>query len=151
MFSTLLVAMTLSTGTIPLTHEVPVEGTPTPLSLRYEADVAIQHRQVGTVAPGGRGDTLRCHWTAGGDVRRTLVGTTEGAATRQLPLASTGALKPMKGQRPGWCETNRAAIAASVEAGIPALRTQLVAFAERDRTTLSSEINDAHALFRTGS
>jgi hypothetical protein len=75
MLNTLLVTLTLATGTIPLTHDVPVEGSPTPLTLRYEADVAIEHRQVGTVAPGGRPDTLRCHWTAGGDVRRTLIGT----------------------------------------------------------------------------
>jgi hypothetical protein len=151
MLNTLLVAMTLATGTISLTHEVPVEGSATPLTLRYEADIAVEHRQVGTVAPGGRADTLRCHWTAGGDVRRTLIGAGRGTAERRLPLASTGALEPMKGHRPGWCEANRAAIAASVEAGLPALRTQLVAFAERDRTTLSSEIDDAHALFRTGS
>jgi hypothetical protein len=151
MLNTFLVALTLATGTIPLTHDVPVEGSPTPLTLRYEADVAIEHRQVGTVAPGGRADTLRCHWTASGDVRRTLIGTDAGKAERRLPLASTGALEPMKGHRPGWCEANRAAIAASVEAGVPALRSQLAAFAERDRTTLSSEIDDAHALFRTGS
>jgi hypothetical protein len=145
----LVAALALATSAIPLTHEVAIEGGPVPLTLRYDADVTVEHRQHGTVAPGGRADTLRCHWTTRADVRRTLVGGAPGART--LALASTGALRPMKGHRPGWCEANRTAIAASVEAGLPALRAELVAFAERDRPHVSSEIHDAHALFRPGS
>lgn len=149
MFHSLVAALALATGITPITHEVSIEDGPVPLTLRYEADVTVQHRQLGSVAPGGRADTLRCHWTATADVRRTLVHRADDA--RQLPLASTGALEPMKGHRPGWCEANRGAIAASVEAGIPALRAELIALAERDRPNVSSEIHDAHALFRPGS
>ncbi|MCC2977787.1 hypothetical protein LK533_14015 [Sphingomonas sp. PL-96] len=149
MLYSLVAALALATGATPLTHEVRVGGGPVPLTLRYDAEVTVEHRQHGTVAPGGRADTLRCHWATRADVRRTLVG---GAQAQQaVPLASTGALQPMKGHRPGWCEANRNAIAASVEAGLPRLRAELVAFAERDRPQVASEIHDAHALFRPGS
>ena len=149
MFHSLVAALALAMGATPLTHDVPIDGGPVPLTLRYDAEVTVQHRQLGSVAPGGRTDTLRCHWTASAPIRRTLVSRSD--AGRQLPLASTGALEPMKGHRPGWCDANRGAIAAAVEARLPALRTELVAFAERDRPHVSSEIHDAHALFRPGS
>ena len=145
----LLVAMTLATTPTPLVHDVAIDRGAVPLTLRYEADVAVQHRQVGSVVPGGRPETLRCHWTAGAQVRRTLVRQGQAAEPR-LALASAGRLEPLSGHRPGWCDANRAAIAEAVEAGLPALRTRLVAFAERDRATLASEIDDATALFRTG-
>lgn len=120
-------------------HRIEMDHRGQRVDVIYRSDLAIEHRQVGAVGPGGRTSTLQCAWTARVSVQR------EARSSAGHVLARTIASDlPIEGRRAGWCAGQRAAIAQDVAARSGEARAHLLAVAEQDRATLALELDAAH-------
>ena len=126
-------------------HRVQLDHHSGPVAVRYSADVGVTHKQVGAVVPGGRPSTLRCLWSANVTVHREARASTGAALVRSA--ARDGVIE---GSRPGWCGTNRDAIAKEVAQRRDALHEHLQAVAQEDHPMLRAEIDRLHADTRAG-
>ncbi|MBW6528299.1 hypothetical protein KZ813_15770 [Sphingomonas sp. RHCKR7] len=120
-------------------HQVQLDHRGQRVDVTYRGDVGVTHRQLGAVGAPGRPSALRCAWQASIAVRR------EARHPAGHVLARTvSAVKPLTGSRPGWCATQRDAIARDVAARGGALREHLLAVAARDQDSLVAELDAAH-------
>jgi len=126
-------------------HAVRIDHHSGPVDARYRGTVAIRHRQVGAVAPAGRPQTLRCRWSADLIVDRHATSAAGATMSRRLSRDDVAT-----GQRPGWCGTQRAAIAQEVAARVEAMDRHLVAVAREDHDTLRAELDRLHGATRGG-
>lgn len=117
-------------------HQVQLDHRGQRVDVTYRGDVGVTHRQVG--AP-GRPSALRCAWQASVAVQR------EARHPAGHVLARTvSAEKPLTGSRPGWCSTQKDAIAQDVAARSGTMREHLLAVAARDQDSLVAELDAAH-------
>ncbi|MHA6723230.1 hypothetical protein [Sphingomonas sp. RS2018] len=120
-------------------HSVRIDHPRGAVDARYTATVVIAHRQIGSVAPGGRASTLRCAWRADLSVDRTAQharGTASRSIARETAIA---------GSRPGWCSTQARAIREEVAARRDEMRAHVLAVSREDRGALIADIDRAHA------
>ncbi|RDE05231.1 hypothetical protein [Sphingomonas aracearum] len=129
----------------PLEHSSRADHPSGVAHARYRGDLAIEHRQVGSAAPGGRMSTLSCRWSARLTVRREARHATGAALHRSFERAEV-----LEGRRPGWCDTQRAAIRQEVAQRSGELRGHLVSLAAEDSAVLHAELDRLHEASRTG-
>lgn len=140
-----LAGLAANGGPAPLEHHIRAEHPSGEAHARYRGALAIEHRQVGAAAPGGRPSTLSCRWSA------RLVVDREARHPSGATLHRSFAERPaIEGRRPGWCDTHRAAIAREVAQRSGELRDHLVSLAAEDRTVLTAELDRLHGSNRTG-
>jgi hypothetical protein len=120
-------------------HRVRVDHHAGAVDAVYRANVAVSHRQVGAVVPGGRASSLRCMWSAGMTVDREARHPAGGVMTRSISRDNVA-----EGSRPGWCETHRASIAREVALRTDRVREEMMAVAEEDHSVLRAELDRAH-------
>ena len=128
-----------------LEHRVQLDHHSGPVAVRYSADVGVTHKQIGAVTTGGRPSTLRCLWSANVTVHREARGASGTALMR-----SAAQDRVIEGSRPGWCSTNRAAIAQEVAQRQDAVRDHLQAVAQEDHGLLRAEMDRLYAETRAG-
>ncbi len=139
----LLVAATASGGAVE--HHLRVDHATGAVDASYRGDVAITHKQVGAAGPGGRASTLSCAWQANVAVVRDARHPSGSSFTRSIETKSV-----IAGRRPGWCATQRAAIAQEVAQRTEEFRDHLIQVAQEDHSTLRAEIDRSRLLPRTG-
>ncbi|MFN3776794.1 hypothetical protein [Sphingomonas parapaucimobilis] len=128
-----------------LEHRVQLDHHSGPVAVRYSADIDVTHKQIGAVTTGGRPSTLRCLWSANVTVHREA----RGAGGTAL-MRSAAQDRVIEGSRPGWCSTNRSAIAQDVARRHDAVRDHLQAVAQEDHGLLRAEMDRLHAETRAG-
>ena len=137
-----------ATGTalgLTVDHQNQVDHHSGPVAVQYRGDVAITHKQVGAVAPGGRASSLRFDWAATMTVARHAV------ASSGTTLVRTIDSEPVvSGTRPGWCATSHRAIAQEVAGKTVAIRDHLVVVAGQDEAMLRAELDRIHGPQRAG-
>ena len=104
----------------------------------YHGQLMPELRQVGAASAPGRPATLQCRWQARVTVERSARAIAGHVATRRIDVPVLVA-----GHRPGWCDTQAAAIGAEVAAASDRLRVHLVEVARRDRGVLVAELEQA--------
>ena len=117
-------------------HQVTVQHPSGPVQADYRGTVQVEHRQLGTVAPGGRPSTLRCAWTAHLSVDRAATRGQDASFSRSFVRNDVAS-----GSRPGWCSTNRDAIARDVAARVGDTGRHLALAAGEDRPVLDAELD----------
>lgn len=126
-------------GTAPpaqIEHRVRVDHPAGSVDAHYRTRVDISHRQIGAVAPPGAPSTLRCAWRADMHVEREAR-----HASGSVLQASLRRDSVAKGSRPGWCATQRDAIAKEVAGRTDAMRGQLVEVAREDHGALTETLD----------
>lgn len=137
-----------ATGTalgLTVDHQNQVDHHTGPVAVKYRGDVAIMHKQVGMVAPGGRASSLRCEWTASMTVARHAIAASGTRLVRSMdsePLAS--------GTRPGWCVKSHRAITKEVAGKTADMQRHLMVLAQEDEKTLRAELDHVHGPQRAG-
>ena len=126
-------------------HQTQIDHHSGPVAVSYRGDVAISHKQVGTVAPAGKMSSLRCQWAANMSVARQA--TAAGGASLSRTMDSAPILT---GSRPGWCSTHQAAIAKEVARRTAAMQEHLQQMAQDDHQTLRAELDRLHGAQRAG-
>ncbi len=134
-----------TTGAPVATHNVVVPHPSGPVDTEYRGRLSVEHRQVGAAGPGGRASTLRCLWTAHLAVDRTASHSSGIMASRSFVHEGVA-----RGQRPGWCSTNRVAIERDVAARTQTLDRHVAEAARADRPALHAEIDRLHAHNQAG-
>lgn len=125
-------------------HRLEIDHRGQRVDVTYRSDLDVEHRQVGTPAPGGRMSTLRCAWKARVSVQREARSPAGHVLTRTIASDA-----PIAGSRAGWCSGQRAAIAQEVAARSDDVRAHLLAVADRDREALALELDSAHSSARS--
>lgn len=126
-------------------HRTQMDHRHGPVAVTYRGDVAIQHRQVGTTAPGGRSASLRCDWAASMTVARHAKAATGASHSRSVDSGPV-----LSGTRSGWCSANHAAIRQEVAGRASEMHRHLVAFAQQDDAELRAELDHAYGMQRSG-
>ena len=126
-------------------HHVQIDHHSGPVAVSYRGDVAVTHKQVGTVAPGGRASSLRCQWEASMTVARQATATSGASFSRSIDSAPI-----LTGSRPGWCSTHQAAITREVAAKTAHMQDHLRELAQDDHETLRAELDRVHGAQRNG-
>ncbi len=138
----------LAAATVPaatVDHATRIDHHSGPVDARYRGTVAVAHRQVGSVAPGGRASTLRCMWSANMVVDRHATAATGTTMTRNFVRNDIAS-----GSRAGWCDTQRNSIAKEVAARMQDMNGHIVAVAQEDHDVLRAELDRAHDKTRNG-
>ncbi len=120
-------------------HRVQLDHRGQRVDVTYRSAVDVRHKQLGAVGAPGRPSALRCAWSASVDVHREARHPAGHVMTRTI-----SAQAPLTGSRPGWCDTQRDAIAQDVAARSGAVRDHLLAVATRDQDALVAELDAAH-------
>ena len=120
-------------------HQNRVDHHSGPVAVKYRGDVAITHKQVGVVAPGGRASSLRCDWAATMTVARHAV-----AASGTRLVRSIDSEPVVSGTRPGWCATSHRAITKEVASRTADMQAHLEVLAQEDETMLRAELDRIH-------
>ncbi|MEH3120585.1 MAG: hypothetical protein PGN16_01195 [Sphingomonas phyllosphaerae] len=120
-------------------HRVQLDHRGQQVDVTYRSAVDVTHKQVGAVGAPGRPSALRCAWTASVDVHREAR-----HAAGHVMARTISAEAPLTGSRPGWCATQRHAIAQDVAARSGKVRDHLLAVAARDQDALVAELDAAH-------
>lgn len=141
----LMFGMTVAVSSATVAHETRIDHHSGPVDVRYNGAVTIDHKQIGSVAPGGRQSTLRCAWQANMAVTREAKATPGTLMTRQFVREDIAS-----GSRAGWCTTNKAAIAREVAARTGDLNQHIVEVAQEDHDVLRSELDRLHGAVRQG-
>ncbi len=126
-------------------HQNHVDHHSGPVAVEYRGDVAITHKQVGAVAPGGRASSLRCDWAATMTVARHAV-----AASGTRLVRSIDSEPVVSGTRPGWCAASRRAITKEVASRTADMQAHLKVLAQEDETMLRAELDRIHGPQRAG-
>ncbi len=126
-------------------HQNHVDHHSGPVAVDYRGDVAITHKQVGAVAPGGRASSLRCDWAATMTVARHAV-----AASGTRLVRSIDSEPVVSGTRPGWCAASRRAITKEVASRTADMQARLEVLAREDETMLRAELDRIHGPQRAG-
>lgn len=128
----------------PDVHHSRIDHRGASVDVTHRSDVRVEHRQVGSVGPGGRSSSLRCAWSAKMVVHREARSSSGSMLTRTI-----GSETPLTGSRPGWCSSQRSAIASDVSARSDRLRDHLLAVAEQDHDSLRAELDALHGPSRS--
>ena len=139
MILTIVAGLMLGTPLAAEAHRVQFDHRGQQVDVTYRSDVDVRHKQLGAVGAPGRPSALRCAWTASVDVHREAR-----HAAGHVVARTISAEAPLTGSRPGWCDTQRDAIARDVAARSGAVRDHLLAVAERDQDALVAELDAAH-------
>ena len=126
-------------------HATRVDHRSGPVDARYRGDVVVRHRQIGTAAPPGRAATLSCVWAADVTVVREAK-TADGVMMTRNYVTKDVA----KGQKPGWCNTQRDAIAKEVAARVKDTEVVKQQLAREDVDRLQAEIEHHQGAGRAG-
>lgn len=126
-------------------HRNHVDHHSGPVAVDYRGAVAITHKQVGAVAPGGRASSLRCDWAATMTVARHAV-----AASGTSLVRSIDSEPVVSGTRPGWCAASRRAITKEVASKTADMQAHLKVLAREDETMLRAELDRIHGPQRAG-
>jgi len=126
-------------------HNVRIDHRSGTVESKYNADVRITHKQVGTVGAGGRPSTLRCLWSAGLVVDRQARHATGSTMARSFAHDSV-----VEGSRPGWCSAQQGSIAREVADRQPEFHEHLVRLAHEDHGVLHAEIDRMHGTTQAG-
>ncbi len=126
-------------------HAARVDHHSGSVTARYRGALEVDHRQVGAVAPAGRGSSLACHWTARIAVARHAVAAS-GARTQRSFVSDP----VVSGRRAGWCDGQREAIARDVAAQTLDLDRHVQAVAREDRDVLRAELDRLHGSVAAG-
>ncbi|USU04972.1 hypothetical protein NF701_16420 [Sphingomonadaceae bacterium OTU29THOMA1] len=126
-------------------HQSRVDHHSGPVAAQYRGTIAVSHQQVGAVAPAGKMSTLRCRWAANMVVDRHAVAASGATMTRQIEREAV-----LKGTRPGWCSTHRAAIAQEVADRAADMKGHLIDLAQEDHEALRNELDRIHGAQRAG-
>jgi hypothetical protein len=125
-----------SEPTLPLfEHRAELEHAGGVVEAHYRTRVSLVSRQTGSVTNGGTPSTLRCVWRADISVERQA---RYGAKVRLARGIDRQGV--VEGSRPGWCGTNREAIAREVARRADEIQTHLAAVAQEDETVLKAEL-----------
>jgi hypothetical protein len=145
----LVAGLALSAATAPLgmrvDHQTQIDHHSGPVAVSYRGDVAVTHKQVGTVAPAGRVSTLRCQWAANMIVARQAIAAGGASLSRTMETAPI-----LTGSRPGWCSTHQAAITKEVARKTAAMQQHLQELAQDDHQMLRAELDRLHGTQRVG-
>ncbi len=144
MIVSIVAGLLLGTPIAAEAHRVQIDHRGQSVDVTYRSAVDVSHKQVGAVGAPGRPTALRCAWTAAVDVHREARHAAGHVMTRTISAAA-----PLTGSRPGWCDTQRDAIAQDVAAKSGKVRDHLLAVAERDQDALVAELDAAHDRART--
>lgn len=143
MIVSIVAGLLLGTPFAPVTadaaHRVQMDHRGQRVDVTYRSEVDVAHKQVGAVGAPGRPSALRCAWTASVDVHREAR-----HAAGHVMARTISADAPLTGSRPGWCDTQRDAIAQDVAARSGKVRDHLLAVAARDQDALVAELDAAH-------
>lgn len=120
-------------------HRIRIDHRGQRVEVTYRSAVSVAHRQVGAAGAPGRPAALHCRWRASVDVHREARHAAGHMMTRTISSAA-----PITGSRPGWCATQRAAIARDVAARSGTVRDHLLAAAARDGDALVAELDTLH-------
>lgn len=104
--------------------------------VEYRGNVALEHRQVGSVAPGGRPPTLRCIWTANLRVDRVATHISGSTASRSFVHKDVA-----RGHHPGWCPGNSSSRGGNLATRVPEIDKPLQKAIAADQATLMAELN----------
>ncbi|KQM56893.1 MULTISPECIES: hypothetical protein [unclassified Sphingomonas] len=141
----LLLGMAMGSPDDGMAHSTRIDHRSGAVQSDYAANVQVTHQQIGTVGAGGRPSTLRCLWRAGLVVERQarhLSGSTLARSFTQDRVA--------EGSRPGWCSTQKAAIARDVAGRKEAFQARLIRLAQEDHPVLHAEIDRMHGMTQAG-
>ncbi len=116
-------------------HTVTIPHSSGNVRAEYAGEVVVQHRQIGTPAPGGRASTLRCMWTASLAVDRKATNDAGRVASRSFTRENVAS-----GSRPGLCSSNRAAIDREVIAQLGDASDHVALAAQDDHSVLHQEL-----------
>lgn len=119
----------------PFEHSARLEHAGGIVEAHYRTRVSLVSRQVGSVTNGGTPSTLRCVWRADISVERQARYGADVRLARGIDRQGV-----VEGSRPGWCGTNRDAIAQDVARRADEIRTHMVAVAQEDETVLKAEL-----------
>jgi len=134
-----------ATSLAPIDYSVQVDHQSGPISAVYRSTVAVRHNQVGAVAPGGKPSTLRCRWSVNLIVDRQARAASGTMMTRNMVREGV-----VSGSRPGWCDTQRKAIAQDVATQLKNLDRHVVVLAQEDQDVLRAELDRLHGATRAG-
>lgn len=129
----------------PVDHSVQVRHHSGPVSAVYRSKIAVRHTQVGAVAPGGKPATLRCRWSVNLIVDRQARAASGTVVARNMVREGV-----LSGSRPGWCDTQRKAIARDVATQLKNLDRHVAVVAQEDHDVLRAELDRLHGLTRAG-
>jgi hypothetical protein len=135
LFASLSLVLAAAEGVPTATYTLSIPHHAGPVSAEYQGEVAVHHKQVGAPAPGGRSSTLRCAWRADLKVYRVATSAAGAMASRTFTHSNVAS-----GNRPGWCSTNRTAIAADVAARVGDAHQHLASAAREDQMALKAEL-----------
>lgn len=126
-------------------YSVQVNHHSGPVNAVYRSKVAVRHTQVGAVAPGGKPSTLRCRWSADMIVDRQARAASGTVMARNMVREGV-----VSGSRPGWCDTQRKAIAREVATQIKNVNRHVAVLAQEDHDVLRAELDRLHGGTRAG-
>ena len=126
-------------------HQNQVDHHTGPVAVKYRGDVAITHKQVGAVSPGGRASSLRCDWAATMTVARHAV-----AASGTNLVRTIDSEPGVSGTRPGWCVASRRAITREVADKTADMKRHLMVVAQEEEAMLRAELDRIHGEQRAG-
>jgi hypothetical protein len=126
-------------------HATRIDHQSGPVDVQYRSVVRISHKQVGSVAPGGRPSTLGCRWKADMMVAREAKAASGTMLTRNFVREGVAS-----GNRPGWCSTHHASIASQVARQTRDLDRHMISVAEEDHEVLRAELDRAHGAVSAG-
>ncbi len=144
-FAGLAISACLASPAAALEHEVVIEHDAGTIAADYKGAVTIETKQIGTAGAAGRPSTLRCQWTASLTLDRTA---TVGEAMRSRRSMTQDDVA--SGSRPGWCETQAAAIEKLVDSRRETFRTAMLALVEQDRGAILAEADSDRNTNRDG-
>lgn len=143
MIVSIVAGLLLGTPIAPVTadaaHRVQMDHRGQQVDVTYRSAVDVTHKQIGAVGAPGRPSALRCAWNASVDVHREAR-----HAAGHVMARTISADTALTGSRPGWCATQRDAIAQDVAARSGKVRDHLLAVAARDQDHLVAELDAAH-------
>ncbi|WP_294318972.1 hypothetical protein [uncultured Sphingomonas sp.] len=128
-----------------MAHSARIDHRTGTVQTDYTADVQVTHQQIGTVGAGGRPSTLRCLWRAGLVVERQARHASGSTLARSFIQD-----RIVEGSRPGWCSTQKTAIADEVARRSDMLQARLVQLAQEDHPVLHAEIDRMHGTMQAG-
>lgn len=132
---TALAAIVVAAGAVPAAaHTVSIPHASGEVRAQYVGEVVVEHRQIGTPAPGGRSSTQRCLWTASLVVDRTATNNA-GTLSRNFTRENIAS-----GSRTGSCTASRAAIDREVIARLGDTSDHVALAAQEDRSVLHAEL-----------
>ena len=130
---------------ITVDHQTRLDHHTGPVEVTYRGDVAVTHKQVGAVTPGGRASSLRCDWAATMTVARHATAASGASMSRRIDSEPV-----VSGSRPGWCSTSSAQIAKEVASKAADMKRHLQALAQEDHQELRAELDRIHGPQRAG-